>query len=831
MSSREALLAAFRRILSADDRVLVVHSSLIHFIPPDGFSKWDVLYVVETLAREGLTLAFPAFTFDFCRGTPFDPITSPSETGIIADWVRCLSSSLRTTHPIYSFSVVGPLKWDIANCLNSTTFGSDSTFAYFETVAAKIVMLGCGWDSCTQFHRYEEEAKVPYRHIKVFKGKIQHAGGQVDAEAKMLVRDLELDPQNDFSEAVERLRNKNQIMTVPLWSGQIESVRCQDFSAMCRSMLADNPWIFVPNAIAKKYQASRIEKRKSSPILRIALLGSSNLEFLRKALAEELSVFLDDRIVEIYTVPFGQLSTQVLDPASPFNAQKFDFIFAVDRLEDVAGAGILETVSIAVVEARFEQYIQIIERLRATQAARLIVNRFVCLSPSIYRAAAGIAADSADQLVDRVDRELISRVSQLSDASLFNLGAAATEYRGNDVVDNRLWLLGRFPFSEGFSSFLARKYTGMVLASQGRTARLIVLDLDNTLWGGILGEEGIKGVQLGGDFPGNSYLQFQQTLKALTRRGIALALCSKNDEQHALEALETLPFMVLRRDSFAALRINWHPKWQNMLEISAELSLSQENILFIDDNPVERANMKRLLPGVKVLDLPEDPCLYTKILLESPWLECLTLTREDKLRVESYATRQKLQVEKQSFNDLGAFYNSLELRLHVMPMDERNIVRTTQLINKTNQFNVTTRRYTVSQLEGILNEGHDIVVIGLEDRFSAFEIIGVLIIKYGISDTSWARIDSYLLSCRVLGRGVETGVLYWLMNRAGRPNVKGLIGEIIETERNTPSREVFANAGFIRGKQPGEWIFPFTEEQPSIPSWLTIIDTFPRNHS
>ncbi len=831
MSNRATLLAAFRRVLTADDRVLVVHSSLIHLNPPAGCSKWDFLFVVETLASEGLTLAFPAFTFSFCGGKAFDPSASPSETGVLADWVRTLPGALRTTHPIYSFSVVGPRREEVANCRNSTTFGDDSTFAYFDAVDAKLVMLGCGWDYCTQFHRYEEEAKVPYRYVKTFRGKIVRAGKSADVEAGMLVRDLDLNPVNDFSEAIDKLRAAGQFATAALWSGRIEAVRAQDFARTCRALLAESPWSFVVDPVVKMYRWSRLERKKASPALHIALLGHSNLEFLRKALIEALSVLVDDRAIVVHTVPFGQLFTEILDPASALNSAKFDFIFIADRLEDLVGTAVVETVPPATIESRFEQFMQAIERLRATHAARLIVNRFARLTPSIYGAAAGSVADSADQLVDRMDLELTSRVSQLREASLFDTGAAAREYRGGDVVDSRLWLLGRFPFSEGFSAFLAQKYAGMILAALGRTARLIVLDLDNTLWGGVLGEDGLKGVRLGGDFPGNGFLLFQQTLKAMTQRGIALAVASKNDETHALEAIDTLPFMALRRDSFAAHRINWQPKWQNLRQIAEELSLTLENVLFIDDNPVERANMRRHLPGVKVLELPEDPCLYTKVLLESPWLECLTLTREDKLRVESYSARQKLQSEKESFKDLGTFYASLGLRLHVMPLDERNLARAAQLVNKTNQFNVTTRRYNESQLEAMRDQGDDVVVIGLEDKFSAFEIIGILIAKYDRPAASWARIDSYLLSCRVLGRGIETGVLFWLMGRARRPGLKGLVGEIIETERNTPAREIFASAGFAPGPGPGEWRFPFTAALPPVPSWLTIIDTFPGNHT
>ena len=237
------------------------------------------------------------------------------------------------------------------------------------------------------------------------------------------------------------------------------------------------------------------------------------------------------------------------------------------------------------------------------------------------------------------------------------------------MSDERLWFLGRFPFSAPFTEKFADRLAGLVLASLGKTARLLVLDLDNTLWGGVLGEDGIEGLALGGDFPGNAYRHFQSVLKELSARGIALAVVSKNDEKEAMAAINSLPAMLIREGDLAGWRIGWGDKSASVASLAEDLGLGLESIAFIDDNPAERARMRMALPDVKVIDLPDDPAGYARAVLESPYLACLSVTAEDRKRAKSYVQKRKLESDRGSFADEAAFLRHLQPRVQITPRD------------------------------------------------------------------------------------------------------------------------------------------------------------------
>jgi FkbH-like protein len=389
-----------------------------------------------------------------------------------------------------------------------------------------------------------------------------------------------------------------------------------------------------------------------------------------------------------------------------------------------------------------------------------------------------------------------------------------------------LWHLGRLPFSEGFSQRLARRWIGLTLALLGKTARVVVLDLDNTLWGGVLGEDGLAGIRVGGDYPGNAYATFQRALKRLPERGIGLAVCSRNDRDLAIQALETHSAMLIRPSEFIAMQINWRPKWENLREIAAELNLGLESLLFVDDNPIEREQIRLNLPEVKILDLPASPAFFAEALADCPWLESAGLTAEDAGRIRSYQTLQKVREERRAAASLDEFYAGLGMQLYLQPLDDSNIARAVQLSQKTNQFNTTTTRYDQRSLREIVAEGGDVVVVGLEDRHLQFENVGLIILRADPSDAQRGVVDCYLLSCRVLGRGLETAVLKWAVRRAAHKGWTTLSGAVIETPRNTPVRSVFADAGFRAAADPGEWII-LTASAPEIPSWFTIHDRMP----
>lgn len=825
MTLRQELLHSLSSLLDETPGIVCLHSSLANLAPPGPLRPWDVLYALCELVRRGWTIALPAFSFSFCGGRPFHHQTSPSEVGLLADWVLAHHpEARRTSHPIYSFAVAGPEAASLCLCESSTTFGDDSPFGLFEERNATLLMLGCGWDYATQFHRYEELAAVPYRHFKDFQGRATYDDGlgERESRARMFVRDLDLNPLNDFGTAVKRLRSLGRVQSAPVWRGLAEAVKVADLAEVCTELLASDPMTFVAEGAQVAYRLSKLHQAADQPPLRVAVLGNANVEPLCEALRQELAPLLPERRLEIRSAPFGQLTREMMAPDSELQRFRPDFAIFCDRLEDLLGQARLDVQEelAGPLEALVGQHAANIAHCQASLARWTLAHRFACLGPSTDAHGGKAMADLVEQMNALLEQQLPDpgQVLWVDVAAEAAAQAAA-------ALDARLWHLGRIPFSQAFAQRLARHWAGRILACLGKAARAIVLDLDNTIWGGVLGEDGLAGLQLGGDFPGNAYQSFQRALKALTRRGIILAVCSKNDEDLALRAMDSLEGMQFRSGDLAAHRINWQPKWQNLREMSAELNLGLESMLFVDDNPVEREFVRRHLPEIRVLELPADPVDYAGALLRSPWLGTGQVTPEDLRRAESYKLRSKLEELRSSATSLDDFYAGLEMTLHFQPLAATNLARAVQLCMKTNQFNTTTRRHGQAELLHFLEQGDDVVVLGLEDRHSARENIGLLILRGMNGQGEHALIDSYLLSCRVLGRGLESVVVDWARHRAHQRGLTALCGLVIETQRNTPARSVFQKAGFWPGDKPGEWLAPSSPVfQP--PPWLTVADHY-----
>lgn len=783
-----------------------------------------MLYGLFSLIEAGWTVALPAFTFSFCSGRSFHYQKSKSEVGVLADWLLANHpDAVRTRHPIYSFVTAGPSAIDLLECESPTAFGDDSPFGLFERENAALVMLGCSWRYATQLHRYEERASVPYRYFKQFAGQadLGDGVGERDVSVRMYVRNLALDATNDFAPAVERLRSDGLIKTASLWRGRIESVCIADLARTCTEILRTDPLGFVANRAAVAHGLTTARRASEQTALRVAILGSSNVHLLRSALESDFSSYLSDRNVETHVVPYGQFRQALIDPDSELRRWQPHISIFCDRLEDLLGQARLDDVEIAHAIEVVEQYVQLVSEYVVAHQSWVVVHRFALL----YRCTDTAGGSEMTAMIEKVNNVLESGLADLPQVLWVDVASEAASHSGL-AVDFRLWHLARMPYSESFSRVLARKWTGKVLAVLGKTARVVILDLDNTLWGGVLGEEGMEGVHLGGDFPGNVFRSFQRVLKSLTKCGIALAICSKNDEDLATGAIETLTEMQFRLADIAAYRINWQEKWLNILDIAGELNLGLESFLFVDDNPVEREAIRRNLPAVKVLDLPDDPAAYAEAVLASPWLSVAKVTSEDRKRVKNYRARRQVERQRSGAASLEDFYASLQMRLTLNPLAGDNIVRATQLCMKTNQFNTTTRRYDQHALRKIVAEGGDVVVLGLEDRYSEQENVGLIILRAMPNFPQQGVVDSYLLSCRVLGRGLEAGVLHWALHRASARRWTLLRGMVVETERNTPARKVFQDAGFQKGDIDGEWVTN-TTLPPVLPTWLNLIDNVP----
>ncbi len=335
----------------------------------------------------------------------------------------------------------------------------------------------------------------------------------------------------------------------------------------------------------------------------------------------------------------------------------------------------------------------------------------------------------------------------------------------------------------------------LIAAGRGRSGKCLVLDLDNTLWGGSIGDGGLEGIVLGpGSATGEAFAEFQRYARDLAERGILLAVCSKNDEENARQPFELHPEMVLRPGDIACFVANWDDKAANLRRIADTLNIGLEALVFVDDNPAERALIRRELPAVAVPELPDDPALYVQTIAAAGYFEGLRVTEEDRGRSQMYQARVQCERLKESVTDLGSYLESLRMSLLVQPFDSVSLVRVTQLINKTNQFNLTTERLTELEVAQRMRDPRRVTLqVRLTDRFGDNGIIAVLIARVeGLE----ARIETWLMSCRVLGRRVEEACLNVLAERCGALGATRLIGVYRPTAKNGMVRGLYADLGF-----------------------------------
>jgi FkbH-like protein len=352
---------------------------------------------------------------------------------------------------------------------------------------------------------------------------------------------------------------------------------------------------------------------------------------------------------------------------------------------------------------------------------------------------------------------------------------------------------------------------------------VLAVDLDGTLWGGVIGEDGPDGVRLGSEYPGAAYRSLQRAILDLHRRGVVLAICSKNNPPEALEMIERHPSMLLRREHFAAVRINWVDKAQNLREIAAELNVGVDAVALLDDSPVEREWVRGQLPEVTVIELGGDPLGYADTLRLAPVFERISVTEEDRARGRYYAEEGRRKELERSAASLEDFYRSLELKVEVEEVGPQTLARAAQLTQKTNQFNLTTRRYTEAELGELASSPESrVYTLRAADRFGDSGIVGVAITR---RENGSCEIDALLMSCRVIGRTIETAFLATIADEAGRAGAERLAGWFLPTAKNAPASGFYGSHGFERvAEDEGatRWELDLAGSTPACPPWIDL---------
>lgn len=408
-------------------------------------------------------------------------------------------------------------------------------------------------------------------------------------------------------------------------------------------------------------------------------------------------------------------------------------------------------------------------------------------------------------LASRFNARLVEEILRPG-VSLVDIEALSTQIGLANWHDRTQYLMARLPFAADCVPLYADQVLRLIGALRGRGRKVLVLDLDNTLWGGVIGDDGIEGIRLGqGDPVGEAFQDLQRAALALKQRGVLLAVCSKNDEAIALRAIREHPEMILRENDFSAFQINWVDKVTNLEILAERLSLGLDSFVFFDDNPVERDHVRKSEPRVLVPELTSDPASYARTLMTGGFFEAVTFSQEDRTRAEQYASNRKRETLATQSRDLNEFLRSLDMQATFTSDGELGWSRFTQLINKSNQFNLCTRRYSEAEISAMVADPTVLTLqVRLTDQFGDNGMISALICKP--KDEAW-MIDTWVMSCRVLGREVEQAVLNYLVEEARRRGIGRMIGVYRATDRNSIVAEHYPKLGFTRvstGDGPGD---------------------------
>ena len=553
---------------------------------------------------------------------------------------------------------------------------------------------------------------------------------------------------------------------------------------------------------------------------RIAVLGTGTLQLWADALKPALAGAGIGG--DVFVGGFGQYQQEILDPASPLREFKPDLIvLAVDYR--ALGLDELAPDPDAVVDSAIAGFRSLWRACQDNFGAALVQFTFEVPELDPFGGLSAVLPGGRARMIRRVNLRLAEAAAGTR-VTLFDLDETAALFGKQRWNDAAMWIAAKqYPAADAVP-FLVHRLAATIRAICGLTSKCVVLDLDNTLWGGVIGEDGLNGIRLGGTAEGEAYVAFHRYLLGLKRRGIPLAVCSKNNEADARSVFREHPESLLREDDFAVFLANWEPKPDNLRRVAAMLNIGVDSLVFLDDNPMERNFIRRELPEVEVPELPEDPALYVETLHRTQLFEAVAFTEEDRHRADSYRQNAERSALAAGATDVGEYLGSLGMKIELRPFDDRNLPRIVQLINKTNQFNLTTRRTTDAQVEHWMRDPSCYTqFMRLRDRFGDSGLTGVLV---AFREGDALRIDTWLISCRVLGRKIEDVMLASACAFARATGARRVVGEFVPTAKNAQVSAIYPRFGFdtLRDGADGALYELPVERAPAAPAGLHDID-------
>jgi len=555
--------------------------------------------------------------------------------------------------------------------------------------------------------------------------------------------------------------------------------------------------------------AKELRRWVAQPITyRLALLSTFTLESIRDVL--RAIALAQDFDLTLYFSGFQQLEQEVMSLESGLARHEPQGIVFAWSLQDISPIiwqsplELTESDAQAEIENVNNRIFTLVEASKSNfPKAQLLLHTFVAPTYPALGAIDFKHPRGHRQAVDNLNAGLRKLAGEIEGVHLVDCEGLARR-AGSEWFDARYWYTARAQLGPKGLMALAWEYVKYVRALTGKSKKVLITDLDNTLWGGILGEDGVDGIALGPNHPGNAFVAFQYEIKQLSRRGVVLAINSKNNENDVREAFAKHDHMVLKWDDFAAVRVNWRDKLTNMQELAEELSLGLDSFVFIDDSPYELEMVQQALPEVTVVHVPREPSELPGLLSRLGLFDTVIYSEEDRKRSQFYRSQIQRTQLKRSSTSLDEFYRSLTMLLTVYDVGEAQTPRVAQLTQRTNQFNMTTRRYTESDIRQFREDsGYFLRTYRLEDKFGDNGIISVVIVRK--EDQSW-YLDTFLMSCRVIGRTVEAAILALLVQEARKAGVTSLVGDFLPTKKNAPAKDVYPQHGFEKVEESSDRI-------------------------
>jgi FkbH-like protein len=524
--------------------------------------------------------------------------------------------------------------------------------------------------------------------------------------------------------------------------------------------------------------------------VKIALLSTFSIRPLDTCLILESAK--QGIALEVYVGEYNQIFQETYQPGSGLNQFKPDAVFyfcQFDRLIPHKGVS-------AIVESDIEELdkkiVDLYHQFRDQQNSLFVFSNFIVPISFPY---SNLPSDDLSQSLNNFNQKLNLSFQSLENACVFDLESLAQFHGKSSITHPLLKFSSDLYFSESFMVEVGKKLATVVKSYKSKAKKCLVLDCDNTLWGGIIGESGIDGIKLSDTGPGSEFYELQKRIKSLYNRGVILALNSKNNMADVLEVLQKHPHMLLKEKNFASIQVNWENKAENMITIANDLNIGLDSMVFLDDDPVQRKLVRDLLPEVKVVELPKNPVTYFQIVQTLTDFETIKLTDEDKKRGSSYAAQKERKVlasKSESFDD---YLKSLNTVVEINQADIKEITRLSQLCQRTNQFNLSTKRYTESDLKDYLNSSDKkLFSLNSKDIFGDDGIVGLGIINVD-SSTEW-KLDSFLISCRVLGRNIENAFIDYILRMGLKSSIALLKAEYLPTAKNSQIKTFFERINF-----------------------------------